>query len=662
MPNFWLTCAVVLPVALCLYWVWRHTTKRADTTLELNRSREALARAQRISNVGSFERDLTTGETEFSEQFLRIHGLAEGGCREPLDSIRALVHPEDSAKVDAYRRASEQGRPPAPIDYRIIRSDGQIRFLHRECDVLFKDGIPVRLIGTLQDITERKEAEIEIAKSRASLANAQRIAGIGSFDHNLITNEAFWSDELYRLYGLSPEGGRGSRELAFSMIHPEDREKALGVLDQVNADGPSRRSVHFRIIRGDGEERILHRRVDVTFDQGRAVRVFGTLQDVTERHNAERELQRGRENLARAQRVAMIGSFEHIIATNSAEWSDEMFRILGIENSDAVPGLETLIALAHPDDRQRFLEHRAREISGETTPALEYRIVCPDGSEKIVRRENGFICDEHGKPVRRYGTLQDVTALRSAEHRERELERKLLQSQKLEALGTLAGGIAHDLNNNLVPIMALSKLAARKLDAADPIRTNLDTIYDASVRARDLVTRILAFSRNEASEKGELDLAAATREALKFLETIVPSTIRVQTDIHTVPAIFADATQIHQVVTNLLANAYHAIGNAIGTITVMVRTMGGARPEVCLSINDTGIGIDEATRQRIFEPFFTTKPVGVGSGLGLSIVHGIVKSHGGRIDVTSQPGKGTQFDIYFPPIAHDEISSSRPAA
>jgi signal transduction histidine kinase len=259
--------------------------------------------------------------------------------------------------------------------------------------------------------------------------------------------------------------------------------------------------------------------------------------------------------------------------------------------------------------------------------------------------------------------MQDVTTLRSAEHRERELERKLLQSQKLEALGTLAGGIAHDLNNNLVPVMALSKLAARKLDPGDPIRKNLETIYDASVRARDLVTRVLAFSRNEASQKGELDLAEVTREALTFLETIVPSTIRVETDIQSVAAIFADPTQIHQVVTNLLANAAQAIGNAIGIITVTVRAIAGAsnRPEICLSVRDTGTGIDEATRQRIFEPFFTTKPVGVGSGLGLSIVHGIVTSHGGRIDVTSQPGKGTQFDIYFPSIACDDVSS-RPAA
>jgi PAS domain S-box-containing protein len=530
--------------------------------------------------------------------------------------------------------------------------------------VLFADEVPIRLIGTLQDITERKAAEIEIAKSRASLANAQRIAAIGSFDHNLVTNEATWSDELYRLYGVSPDAGPGSRKLAFSMIHPEDREKALGILDQVNASGPSRRSVHFRIVRRDGEERMFHRRVDVTFEDGKAVRIFGTVQDVTERHNAEHELQRGRENLARAQRMAMIGSFEHDIRTNRAEWSDEMFRILGIENTDAVPGLETLIALTHPDDRQRFLENRAKEIAGETTPALEYRIVCPDGTEKIVRRENSVICDEHGKPVRRYGTTQDVTTLRSAERRERELERKLLQSQKLEALGTLAGGIAHDLNNNLVPVMALSKLAARKLDPADPIRENMETIYDASVRARDLVTRVLAFSRNEgSSKKGAVDLADAAREAIKFLDTIVPSTIRIETDIQPVPPIFADPTQIHQVVTNLLANAVQAIGNVIGMITVTVRAIAATSnpPEICLSVKDTGTGIDQATRQRIFEPFFTTKPVGVGSGLGLSIVHGIVTSHGGRIDVTSQPGKGTQFDIFFPSIARDDVSS-RPAA
>ena len=662
--NLWYNgLASALIIAGLIRFRLRRRSSHTDDGIELNRSRQALARAQRISNVGSFERDLITGKTEFSDQFLRIHGVERSSSEATLAFVRTLVHPDDAEKVEVYRRCTEQGVPRPPIDYRIIRPDGKIRVLHRECEILFDAEKPVCLFGTLQDITERKEAELEIARSRESLARAQRIAAIGSFDHDLTTNTAAWSDELFRLYGLSSEDKAPGMELALSLVHPEDRDKVRAILDQIN-NGVTSASVDFRIIRRDGVERILHRETDITFDEaGTPIRVFGTVQDVTERHLFEREIQRSRENLARAQRMALIGSFDHDILTGKAEWSETMYCILGIENTNAVPGHETLIKLIHPDDRQKFIEHRSKEVAGKTTAALEYRLLCPDGSEKIVRRENAVISDQQGRPVRRYGTLQDVTALRLAERRERELERKLLQSQKLEALGTLAGGIAHDLNNNLVPIMALSKLAARRLEPADPTRKNLETIYDASVRARDLVSRVLAFSRNEIHEKHEVDLAQVTTEALNFLDAIVPSTIRLETHIEFIPTIFADPTQIHQVVTNLVANAAQAIGNAIGTITVAVRLVIGpsTAPEICLSVDDTGTGIDELTRQRIFEPFFTTKPVGVGTGLGLSIIHGIVISHGGRIEVSSRLGKGTRFDVYFPSGSHRPMSS-RPAA
>src|SRR6185437_11026069 len=239
---------------------------------------------------------------------------------------------------------------------------------------------------------------------------------------------------------------------------------------------------------------------------------------------------------------------------------------------------------------------------------------------------------------------------------------------------TLAGGIAHDLNNTLVPIMALSKLTGRRFEAGTPVRNNLDTIYEASERARDLVRRVLAFSRKEEPEQQEAKLADVVHEALKLMRATVPTSIQLDADIGEVPVIRADASQIHQVITNLVSNAAGAMTNGMGTISV---TLGltpqkkNAPSEVCLSVSDTGCGMDEATQQRIFEPFFTTKAVGQGTGLGLSIVHGIVASHGGRIEVKSAPGKGTRFDLYFPlppsekagaEKANPEARSSRPAA
>jgi signal transduction histidine kinase len=323
----------------------------------------------------------------------------------------------------------------------------------------------------------------------------------------------------------------------------------------------------------------------------------------------------------------------------------------------------------HPEDREAYMKSRDR-VTQANSDVFEFRIIRPDGQERVLCREVDVHFSEDGRPIRIFGTMHDVTQRVLAAARERELERQLLHSQKLEALGTLAGGIAHDLNNTLVPIMALSKLTARRFESGTPVRNNLDTIYEASERARDLVRRVLAFSRKEEPEQQqEANLAEIVREAMKLMRATVPTSIQLNAEIVDVPAIRADGSQIHQVITNLVSNAAGAMANGMGTITVSLGLPSGKRAskEIRLSVSDTGCGMDEATQQRIFEPFFTTKAVGQGTGLGLSIVHGIVSSHGGRIEVKSAPGKGTRFDLYFPlpggaAKANAEAKSSRPAA
>ncbi|HEY1505346.1 MAG TPA: ATP-binding protein [Stellaceae bacterium] len=389
-----------------------------------------------------------------------------------------------------------------------------------------------------------------------------------------------------------------------------------------------------------------------------AVAVF-QLRRIARTRRYEIALRHTNEKLARAQRLATIGCFEHNVTSGVAEWSDELYHILGLQPTDAIPGHDTLIAMIHPDDRARFEQHRDREIAGIATDPFEYRIVRADGTERVVRRESEIVFDNDIRGMRRYGTLQDITELRLAEQRERSLERKLLHSQKLEALGTLAGGIAHDLNNTLTPIMALSKLTARRLSHNDELRNNLLTIFTASEQARDLVRRVLSFSRREEIAKVVVSPGAIVIDAMSLLRATVPSSIQLTSRIDDVPSIFADPSQIHQVITNLVTNAAQAIEPNPGMITVIVERTSDFKPEgeIRLSVVDTGKGMDEATRRRIFEPFFTTKEVGQGTGLGLSIIDGIVSSHGGRIDVTSEAGNGTRFDIYFPITNASETSA-----
>jgi PAS domain S-box-containing protein len=643
-------------------------TARKTIELELRRSRENLARAQRLAAIGSFSRDLVTGEVEFSDEFYRIHGVEPGkaaALRGTPDFLRNLVHPEDRERVAAFRRTSEAGQPTPPIDYRIIRPDGAERVLHRESDALFDAaGKPICLFGTLQDITERKHIETELRRSRENLARAHHVAGIGSFERDLVTGKLEWSDEFLRIWGVAQRPSHGTAELLLSLVHPEDRQKFVAGRDAA-LDRKSSASQDFRIIRPDGEERTLHREYGVMFDDsGKPVRMFGTVQDITERKKAEIEIQHSRENLARAQRIASIGSFERDFTSGRIEWSDEMYRLLGLDKHEARPGPDVLMQMIHPDDREKFLDYRREELQGQPTVPLEYRVIRRDSEERVLRRESIVVFGDDKRPVGLYGTLQDITALRVAERRERELERQLLHSHKLEALGTLASGIAHDLNNTLVPIMALSKLTARRFEPGSQLRNNLETIYDASEKARDLVKRVVAFTRKEVSEKVDTDIGETVAEALKLLRATIPSSITLDARLAPVPSIPADASQIHQAVTNLVTNAFHAIGNEIGTIGVSLDVLAAAgdRSEIRLSVSDTGTGMDEQTQQRIFEPFFTTKPVGQGTGLGLSIVHGIVTAHGGRIEVKSAPAKGTRFDLYFPVSAATPVTSSRPAA
>ena len=654
--------------AIRLFGTVQDITESKAIETALRRSKEDLARAQRIAGIGSFSRDVATGETEWSEEFLRVWGLESNAEAVTAETLAAMVNPADRKAFLQGRDAALKNTADSALDFRITRPDGEERILHREYGVLFdENGKAVRMFGTVQDITERRRNELELHRSRENMARAQRLAGIGSFERDLVTGAAEWSDEMFRIMGLEIGTPWSSAEL-IKLVHPDDRERfRTSRADELT--GKTMAPFEYRIIRPDGVERIVRRESAVTLDaEKRPIRLFGTLQDITERKRADIELLQSRESMARAQQIANMGSFDHDLQTGRITWSDQMYSILGLDKDKVSPSWDTTLQYVHPEDREAFTAARNRSTDA-SSDVIEFRIIRPDGQERVLCREVDVHFSEDGRPTRIFGTMHDVTQRVLAAARERELERQLLHSQKLEALGTLAGGIAHDLNNTLVPIMALSKLTARRFESGTPVRNNLDTIYEASERARDLVRRVLAFSRKEEPEQQqEANLAEIVREAMKLMRATVPTSIQLDAEIVDVPAIRADGSQIHQVITNLVSNAAGAMTNGMGTITVSLGLTSAkkASKEVRLSVSDTGSGMDEATQQRIFEPFFTTKAVGQGTGLGLSIVHGIVSSHGGRIEVKSAPGKGTRFDLYFPlpgaGKANTETKSSRSAA
>jgi PAS domain S-box-containing protein len=384
-------------------------------------------------------------------------------------------------------------------------------------------------------------------------------------------------------------------------------------------------------------------------------------------HRQDLELRESEARFRLATEAAGLGAYDIDLATGKHVWSDQFKSILGLPQS-VETSRDRLSATIHPEERARFAAafERWTDAANDDEHAEEFRILrADDGVERRILLKGRVLTNAQCAPYRAIGTCADMTELRAAERQQREAEQQLHRAQKLEALGRLAGGIAHDLNNTLVPVLALTKVGMRGLSPDDRMHRNLTLIHHSAERARDLVSQILAFSRNEEIPREAISLSKLVRNAMGLLRASIPRTIEIEEGIEAEPLIWGNEGQLHQVITNLVANAAYAVGTAIGKIRIEVslendtaaRRWNGATM-ARLSVIDTGPGMDEATHQRIFEPFFTTKPVGEGTGLGLSVAHGIVSRHGGSIAAISRIGQGSQFDIFLP--LHERLSSAAP--
>jgi signal transduction histidine kinase len=327
--------------------------------------------------------------------------------------------------------------------------------------------------------------------------------------------------------------------------------------------------------------------------------------------------------------------------------------------------------LTKPLEPEKFVEAIDEIIAEKQRGDAQGCVNAPEAEEIYLKEYNARLVAKVEKKVldleAANRALQEDIAERERSQAERaKLELALRQAQKMEAVGTLAGGIAHDFNNILAGVIGFAELGLQ--DAADPSASvrHFSEILRASNRARDLVRQILAFSRHREQPRQALSLESTVQEALRLLRATVPSSVVIESQFEPqLPSILADSTQLHQLVTNLVTNAWHAIGEAPGRIEVQAgtfnvdadfsRTHPDLRPGryVRLSVSDTGHGMDVATIERIFEPFFTTKEAGTGTGLGLSVVHGIVKNCDGAITVYSEPNEGTTFHLYFPALEFD---------
>jgi PAS domain S-box-containing protein len=321
-----------------------------------------------------------------------------------------------------------------------------------------------------------------------------------------------------------------------------------------------------------------------------------------------------------------------------------------------------------PEDHDRITAAVSRAIDEKKPFDMEYAFSHKSGAIRYLHERGRPVFDENGDPLYIDGVIFDITENREAVNKHQELEKQLRQAQKLEALGALAGGITHDFNNILTSIYGYSQLALLELPDESRVRTYLKDMHDAANRARELVKQILTFSRQEPQTQSPVEVGIIVKEALKLLRASIPATIEIRQNIdRNAGSVLANPTQIHQILMNLCTNAYHAMRETGGVLRISLtpeKMTGGevingvsftAGSYLHLEVSDTGHGMDGALLDRIFEPYFTTKTRGEGTGMGLSVVHGIVKSHGGYITVNSEPGKGSAFHIYWPAIAGSAV-------
>jgi PAS domain S-box-containing protein len=558
-----------------------------------------------------------------------------------------------------------------------------------------------QLIRDRSEERDRVEATLRQVSERLELA--QEAASVGSFERDLITGDIVWSASQEKLYGLAPGGFGGKLKNWAERLHPDDIPAVEARIRQA-IETKSSLNLQFRIIRPGGEMRWLASQARVFVDeQGEPRRLIGVNIDITERRKAEAALARSRDEFERMAATSPDFLFIYdLIQGQNIYGNRRLEEQLGY-TATQLQALQSNVtdALVHPEDLPEVRKQYRRFDTAADSDVLEweYRLRHAAGKYRWFHvRATIFDRDDDGRARRILGYARDVTAQKETEaalkrfnedlercvvdqtaklmethaellrgmEQQRQLEEQLRQSQKMEAIGTLAGGIAHDFNNILGIILGYThELLNTNANDQENRAQSLEVIASSAERGAKIVKQLLTFARKAGAEHKPLDVNALIRETLEILREIFPKNLRFSLNLDpAIPVIEGDHNQLQQALINICLNGRDAMPEG-GTLSIFTRRtaavevrdrFGDARGDyISIAASDTGFGMDAETRKRVFEPFFTTKKEG-GTGLGLSVVYGIVQTHGGFIDLESESTGGTTVRIFLPIPSHADLS------
>ncbi|NNN05764.1 MAG: PAS domain S-box protein [Elusimicrobia bacterium] len=586
-----------------------------------------------------------------------VHSRREDGTPCPIEQCPITLTLQDGR----LRRVSDdffwrQNGSGFPVDYTCAPLRGGEGAMTGAV-VSFRDASAFR---NASNVVRAHEDELrlltrQLEKERACLIAAQAVAKIGSWETDLATLSAEWSEEAHRIFETDGAVFRPTHQAFLAMVHPEDRarvDEAFG--DSLKDD--SARVIEHRVLLPDGRIKTVEERWRVFADaSGRFVKAVGTCQDITERKRTEGLLRESEEKFTQLfesspAKIAIGDMFGRMVDVNEA-----YAEFLGYARREMAGRSLADLGILPPQELERLIQKGRGP--GAAMRDVEVKMTARDGRPlQVLMSANILVLNgvQH-----RVATLVDITELRRAEEERRRLQEQALRAQRVESIGTLAGGIAHDLNNSLSPIMMSLQLLRMKLPDLDS-KELIDTLEGCVQHAADMVQQVLTFSRGVEGRRIAVDPLVAAGDIRKIVRDTFPKTIEFElAAAPEVRSVLGDPTQFYQVLLNLCVNARDAMP-AGGKITVTidnvrlsvtdVERLGGGAPGDCvlLVVSDTGIGIPRENREKVFEPFFTTKGVGQGTGLGLSTTLAIVKSHGGAIALESEPGRGSRFLVYLP--------------